>query len=108
MKKPKKQPAKRRKSPAKTPMRPGKNGGKLKTGNPGNKGGTGRPPNELRNWLRELRCNPDVQDALKRAASDEYSRGFAAAWKILTDYDPDKPRGEDTGQKGSRYACLGP
>lgn len=30
----------------------GKNGGTLKTGNPGNKGGPGRPPNELRDMLR--------------------------------------------------------
>jgi hypothetical protein len=34
------------------PMRPGKNGGQLQTGNPGNKGG-GRSPNEIRARLRE-------------------------------------------------------
>ena len=100
MKKPKKsrKPVAKRISPTETPMRPGKHGGKLRTGNPGNKGGTGRPPNELRNWLADLRKKPSVQDALERAASDEYSRGFAAAWKILTDYDPDRPKGEDSGK----------
>lgn len=33
-------------------MRPGKNGGALRTGNAGGKGGTGRPPSALREQLR--------------------------------------------------------
>ena len=35
-------------------VQPGKNGGKLRRGNKGNKGGTGRPPNEIRRILREV------------------------------------------------------
>ena len=35
------------------PMRPGRNGGRLRNGSrPGNKGGTGRPPSEIRKKLR--------------------------------------------------------
>jgi hypothetical protein len=30
------------------------NGGMLKTGNPGNRGGSGRPPNEIRALCREI------------------------------------------------------
>ena len=43
-----------RKTPAKTPtVVPGPNGGTLRRGNPGNRGGTGRPPNVIRAGLRE-------------------------------------------------------
>lgn len=45
--------AKRRKSPSKSPTRPGKHGGRLLTGNPGNKGGTGRPPDAIRATCRD-------------------------------------------------------
>ena len=34
--------------------RPGKNGGTLNIGNPGNKGSTGRPTNEHRNQMKAL------------------------------------------------------
>ena len=34
--------------------RPGKNGGTLNVGNPGNKGSTGRPTNEMRNQMKAL------------------------------------------------------
>lgn len=46
--------AKRKKSPSKTSVarRPGKHGGSLQTGNPGNKGGSGRPPSVIRDQLR--------------------------------------------------------
>lgn len=44
---------KRKKSPSKSPSkRQGKNGGTLISGNPGNKGGSGRPPSFLRDQLR--------------------------------------------------------
>ena len=36
-----------------TKTQPGKNGGTLKVGNEGNKGGLGRPPNEVRAMARE-------------------------------------------------------
>jgi hypothetical protein len=82
--------------PEKVPQPHG--GALLRGGMPGNKGG-GRPPSPFKNFIRELRDNPDVQDALKRAAQDEYSRGFAAAWKIITEYDPERPKGDEPGQK---------
>jgi hypothetical protein len=40
------------KTPLKTPSRPGNNGGRLLTGNPGNGGGPGRPPSQIREQLR--------------------------------------------------------
>lgn len=43
------------KTPRKTPkVNVGKNGNALRVGNPGNKGGTGRPPNEFKETLRNL------------------------------------------------------
>jgi hypothetical protein len=38
----------------KSATRPGRNGGTLKVGNPGNKGGTGRPPNEWKAQMERL------------------------------------------------------
>lgn len=35
------------------PMRPARNGGQFRTGNPGNKGGTGRPPSAFLKALKE-------------------------------------------------------
>lgn len=42
-----------RETPLKTPTMPGKHGGQLKVGNPGNKGG-GRPKDEFQARMREL------------------------------------------------------
>jgi hypothetical protein len=51
-------------------VQPGKNGGKLRKGNPGNKGGTGRPPAEIRQ-----RC------------ADGFDRHIATAEAILNSPD---------------------
>ena len=71
-------------------MRPGKNGGTLKTGNPGNAGG-GRTPDAFKDFLKRLRANPEALAALERAAKDETLRSFGGAWKLASEYDEDKP-----------------
>ena len=79
--------AKPSKTPSKIPNRPGKHGGALLTGNPGNKGG-GRPPNALRNFLATLRADPTFHDELEKAAKDRTDRGFAAALKLFGTTEP--------------------
>ena len=66
------------------------NGGKLRTGNPGNKGG-GRPTGAFKAFLAKLRNNPKALAALEAAACDPTLKSFGAAWKLATDYDDDKP-----------------
>jgi len=71
---------------------PGKNGGRLLTGGkPGNKGG-GRRPKKFSTFLKSLRDNPDVHDAITKAATDHKSRGFGAVVKLAAEYDEDKPK----------------
>lgn len=81
------------KSAAKSPeLKAQPHGGALLAGGlPGNKGGTGRPPNVFKTFLARLRQDPDFQDALEKAAKDPTGRGFGAALKVVTDYDDDKP-----------------
>lgn len=73
---------------------PGNTGGK--------KGRSGRPPNAFKDFLAAMRIHPKVRKAFQSALSDEESRGFGNALKVLTDYDPDKPAGkqEVTGKGG--------
>lgn len=83
------------KTPSKTPQpemwMQGTNGGKLRCGNPGNRGGTGRPPNALRDLCREILADEDVQKALWAAARDYQSRGFASVIKLLASYAEGPP-----------------
>lgn len=91
--KPKKTTAKRT-AVAKVPQ---PHGGALNAGGtPGNKGGTGRPPNSFRAFLKTLREDPEVQSAILSAAKDPTSRGFSTAMALAEKYDDDKPaeRGE--------------
>jgi predicted RNA-binding protein YlqC (UPF0109 family) len=57
----------------------------------GRKGRSGRPPNAFRAVLAAIRDDPSIQDALKQAAGDATSRNFGAAWRVLVDYDDEKP-----------------
>lgn len=92
-------PAKKR-SPKKTTAKssgvviakiPQAHGGALNAGGtPGNAGG-GRPPKAFKDFLAELRRDPLAQAALEKAAKDSESRSFGAAWKIVADYDDEKP-----------------
>ena len=46
--------AKGKKTPSETPTMVGKNGGTLKVGNPGNKGGSGRPADEFKRRMAAI------------------------------------------------------
>ena len=71
---------------------PQPHGGALLTGGvPGHKGGPGRPPLRLVEKLKSIREDPDAQDALHTAAKDTKDPGFTVAWRLATDYDPEKP-----------------
>lgn len=52
---------------APVPTRPGRNGGTLLTGNPGNKGGPGRPSNEWRNLMSDFTLDPRALAGLRRS-----------------------------------------
>jgi hypothetical protein len=64
--------------------RPGKNGGTLNVGNPGNKGSTGRPTNEMRNRLKEAhwKCLDLIDEELKRL-TDQQNKGEPVLDAIL-------------------------
>lgn len=62
---------------------PGNTGGK--------KGRSGRKPNAFKNFLAELRADPLARVAFETAARDSGNRNFAAAWKLMADYDDEKP-----------------
>ena len=71
---------------------PQPHGGALNSGGtPGNKGGMGRPPLRLLEALRKVREDPQNQEVLHRAAGDSKDPGFTTAWRLATDYDPDRP-----------------
>lgn len=70
---------------------PQKHGGALlKGGVKGNAGG-GRAPGTWKAFLVEVRNAGKVRDEFEAAVSDRTSKGYAAALRVLTDYDPDKP-----------------
>lgn len=79
------------KTPQPVRYMPGANGGKLRRGNPGNRGGPGRPPNTLRDLCREILADAEVQAALWTAARDPQSRGFASVIKLLASYAEGPP-----------------
>jgi len=53
--------------------------------------GSGRPPGSFKDFIAEIRASPEPRAALEVAASDPYCRNFGNAWKVLVDYDEDKP-----------------
>lgn len=75
-------------------------GALLASGKPGNRGGTGRPPKKFSTFLASLREDADVQKAIKNAAKDPESRGFAAVLKQMSEYDDEKP--------AEKHAIVGP
>lgn len=71
-----------KKSAAKTPdLVPQEHGGALLSGGvPGNKGGTGRPPDEFKQWLAETLNRPGFRKSFeeKMDAADPKAADFAA------------------------------
>lgn len=56
--------------------------------------GAGRPPKKFAAFMRSLRDDPNVQDAIEKAAKDTESRGFGAVLRQMTEYDEEKPKDE--------------
>lgn len=68
----------------------------LPVGNhPGNTGGkkgrSGRKPNAFKDFLAQLRRDPEALEAFRQAALDPTCRSFGSAWKLMSDYDDEKP-----------------
>lgn len=67
------------------------------SGNPKGRGPKRGAPNAgprtkaLKHFLANLRNSAAAQQALQKAAEDPTSPNFRTAWKVLADYDDDKP-----------------
>lgn len=93
---------KARKTPSKTPLpsrKPKHGRGELKTGNPGNKGGSGRPPKKFKNLVNDLTENADVQAKLNTLLTEGKWHGkevSAREWKATLEmvyaYSQGKPK----------------
>lgn len=80
---------------------PGPRGGRLRTGGtPGNKGGTGRPPNEFMQHMRSLATLPEAEAYTLRCIKGEFGprfhieamkwaadRGYGKAAQSITEYE---------------------
>ena len=80
------------KTPSKTPLRDGVNGGKLLTGNPGNKGGTGRPPDWLKLWCDDLLANPKCKQQVEDILEDKKHPAFSTMWSKVADRAHGRPK----------------
>jgi len=72
-------------------MRIGANNGRLKTGNPGNKGG-GRLPEEYREKFREILNDPDVQVQVLAILRNRNHDHFPAIYKLIVEQAIGKPK----------------
>ena len=72
-------------------LRAGRNGGHLRTGNPGNRGGKGRVPKADVEFWRGVLEDPKVQKAIMRAARNPNSPAFAKLIVYATDRVLGKP-----------------
>lgn len=91
-------PAEKRKARAKkVPTRKGKRGGSLRSGNPGNKGGTGRPPNAFRHFCQEVLADPNTRKAIRKIARSPDSPGAVNLFGKLAlfGYGPPKSEGSE-------------
>jgi hypothetical protein len=70
------------------------------------KGQGGRPPKPFKNFLAEMRQNPAVQQAFEKAATDAEHKHFAAAMKLLADYDEEAPANLTAEERKSRVLAL--
>lgn len=76
------------------------------SGNPGNKGGTGRPPLAFKNFIAQLRENPSVQKELEDTLLDKDSKHYAAALRVIVDYDEELPANLTAEQRKARVIEL--
>lgn len=79
---------------------PGNTGGK--------KGRSGRPPQPFKKFLAELRQNPRVQGELARTLKDRNAKHYAAALRVLVDYDDELPANAQLSaeERAARVAQL--
>lgn len=55
-------------------------------------GSGGRPPNAFKDFLRQMRENPKVQEHLQETLEGRGNKSaYAAALKLIADYDPELP-----------------
>lgn len=87
-------------TPSETPSRPGNHGGRLLTGNPGNKGG-GRPPNWLRDWCDDLLANETSKKQVEEILQDKSHPAFAQMWRSVGDRAHGKPPQSVTHEAGA-------
>lgn len=72
--------------------RDGQEQGELQTGNPGNKGGTGRPSKKVTEFWQGVIEDPDVQAAVLKSAKNPKSPAFGKIVTYATDRIMGKPR----------------
>lgn len=60
-------------------------------GTPGNKGGTGRPPNEFREWCDDLLNRPASRQQVEGILGNQDHPAYATMWKAVTDRAYGKP-----------------
>lgn len=70
---------------------PQAHGGALQVGNPGNKGGTGRPPNWLKDWCDELLANDKAKKQVEEILQDKDHQAYHQMWKAVSDRAAGKP-----------------
>lgn len=85
----KKQTAK--KTPLETPSRKSYRGGQLRTGNPGNKGGTGRPPDAFKELCRELATGEKTVAQLRLILQSKKDPQFMQALRWASEHGYGKP-----------------
>ena len=66
----------------------GRNGGKLRRGNPGN---SGRPPAAFAEHLRDILEQPEVLDAFMSIITDPSHSQFTSLWKAVASYAYGRP-----------------
>lgn len=67
------------------------NGALLVGGKPGNKGGTGRPPEWLKAFCDEILADPRCTSAVESILADREHPMFATMWKACADRAHGKP-----------------
>jgi hypothetical protein len=70
------------------------------------KGQGGAPRKAFKNFLSEMRQDPRVQLAFETAATDPEHKNFAAALKLLADYDEEAPANLTADERKARVLAL--
>jgi hypothetical protein len=69
--------------------------------------GSGRPPNAFKDFLRKMRENPKVQQHLQDTLEGGGNKSaYAAALKLIADYDPELPSNLTPEERKARVLEL--